>query len=230
MILDEVRYWDRRCGDLTRDDLGCFCAPRPEEWWWNSEPVKHEEVEAETQGVWNGVFSDAGTVSPREEAPAMQGSRREVEKNKLIPAIPSRRRGSSDPLTTIKRQDRLDILELRQELLTSASTQAVTAASLLRTECEFGCRNNRDSQTSSEATTTRNESRTSSASSMTLKTEEEHVLFDNVRRKLPAMQRSVENEVLGCGDRLQEHCDCVACDKWRVMQQGSKDQVDREDV
>ncbi|MCJ1384771.1 hypothetical protein MMC17_007889 [Xylographa soralifera] len=228
-MLDEVKFRDRRSSDLSRDDLGCFCAPRPEEWWWNSEIMRRQEEKAERQDVWNGCFDDPGTISQREEASTAEKDEADTETDKLVPAVQLRRRKSSDAHITMRYQNRLDILEWRQDLPNSVTTQSLAVSALAKTDCDPLCRNDCSLKTSSEATVTRKESRASSASSITLSTQEEQVFFDKVRKELPAAQRSIDNEVLRCMDRLREHCDCLACDKWRELKSGIKGQAERED-
>ena len=228
-ILDAVNFRDRRSSDLGRDDLGCFCAPRPEEWWWNSEAMRCKEEKAERQGLWDGFVCDPLTVSQGEEAPTTEEDVGEVERKKLVPMTPLRRRGNSDAHITMRYQERLDILDWRQDLPNLSTTQSLVASAPARTECEPMCRNNCFSKQSSEATATRIGSRASSASSVTLNTQEEQVFFDKVRKELLAAQRSIDDEVLRCVDRLQEHCACITCDKWRALKCRSKEQADRED-
>ncbi|MCJ1287710.1 hypothetical protein MMC26_007062 [Xylographa opegraphella] len=193
-LLDGFKVRDRRNCDLNIDDLGCFCAPQPEEWWWNSEIVGCTE-DAEMQGVSNEFYADP-TVSWNEEASTMEEDLGELEKDKPVPAIPLCRSGSCDAHITMRYQTQLAVLEWRQDLSYTGTTQSLVVTTPAGTECEPLSGYNYSLGSRSEATVTRNGSRASTASSITLTAKEEQEFFDQVRKKLPAVQRSIDNEVL----------------------------------
>ncbi|MCJ1395442.1 hypothetical protein MMC18_008328 [Xylographa bjoerkii] len=224
-ILDDIKFRDRASNDLSRDDLGYFCAPRPEEWWWNSEVMRCKEERAERHGMWDGVFGDRQTVVQNEE---VQIAKEEAEMNEVVPAFPVRRRKSSVAHVTMRYQNRLAIQEWRQALPNPANMPSSVRSAQTTTDCEPIERNDCVPKIGSQATTTRNGSRTSSGSSITLNAQEEQVFFDKVRKELPAAQRSIDSEVLRCVDRLREQCECLTCDKWRELKLGIKGQAERE--
>ena len=188
--------------------------------------MRCKEEEAERQGLWDESFGNPGMVCQSEESPATRADVREAEKDEVVPL---RRRKSSNAHITMRYQNRLDILEWRQALPTSATTQLSAASAVAKPDCESVDRNDCFAKRSSEATTTRNGSRASLGSSITLNTQQEQVFFDKVRKELPATQRSIDDEVLRCMDRLREHCDCITCVKWRALKSEIKEQADRED-
>ncbi|MCJ1397416.1 hypothetical protein MMC11_000609 [Xylographa trunciseda] len=227
-IIDEVKSHDRRCSDLSRDDLGCFCAPRPEEWWWNSENLRCQEERAGTSGMCDGVLGDPWTDFRSEEARLAEEHAKETEKDELVPAVRLRRRKSSDAYIMMRLQTRLDVLEWRESLPNSANKPPSEAKALTLTDCEPVEGNDCFLKTGGPATTMRNRSRASSGSSITLNTREEQVFFDKVRKELPAAQRTIDDKLLRCIDRLQEHCECQLCNKWRELKLGIKRQAEQK--
>jgi len=189
--------------------------------------MRCEEGRAGRCGVWDEVLSDARTVSQGEAQP-MEEDVRETKKDKLVPAISLRRRKSSDAHIMMRYQSRLDVLERRQGLLNSANILPSVASAPTMADSRPVDRNDCFSKTGSQATDTRNGSCGSSGSSITLSAQEEQVFFDKVRKELPAEQRTIDSKVLRCMDRLQEHCECQTCDKWREVKLGIKGQAEQE--
>ena len=206
---------------MSRDDLGSFCTPQPEEWWWNSEITRCSESD-EQHSTTDDTLCSPRTVFLNEEAQTM-------EKDELVLVAPVRRKKSSDIHITMRYQNQVDVLEWRQRLPNSTERHLSTTNEL--TTKDHGIVKSGDCflPIDNQASTTRNGSRASNRPSIMLNVQEEQVFFDKVRKQLPAVQRSISDEVLRCWDRLREDCECPTCDQWREMKLKIKKPAKQED-
>ncbi|MCJ1474088.1 hypothetical protein MMC13_002746 [Lambiella insularis] len=210
--VNEMRgLWDRVWGDGGRGGS--------EGGWEGMEGEEMErwgggDVEGGGKEGRRGVYAEGGMKSVDGKADGCGGVKVENNASKINMGLgleePTRRK-SSEAHITMRYQSRLDVQD-SGECVSEALDPKVFVVDVRDMDMNREMSAVDDCTVVESQGTARQSSRATSRTSVTLTVQEEKVFFDNVRKCLPATQRSIDDMVLRCLDWLREGCECDNCE------------------